>query len=85
MGWYSILPSHLTTYETWIIRVFVRLNFLPLFYHVSSPFRRCPLVTVIYCADSSAVTAHPRNHKPGPLDPGHPLRSRLLHLPPDMA
>ncbi|EXJ83008.1 hypothetical protein A1O3_06825 [Capronia epimyces CBS 606.96] len=25
MAWYSILPSHLTTYETWIIRAFLVL------------------------------------------------------------
>ncbi|KAJ9610491.1 hypothetical protein H2200_005268 [Cladophialophora chaetospira] len=25
MAWYSILPSHLTTYETWIIRAFLIL------------------------------------------------------------
>ncbi|ETI26045.1 hypothetical protein G647_02822 [Cladophialophora carrionii CBS 160.54] len=28
MAWYSILPSHLTTYETWIIRAFLILAIL---------------------------------------------------------
>jgi len=32
MSWYSILPAHLTTYETWIVRIFIFLailNFAP--------------------------------------------------------
>ncbi|RVX68168.1 hypothetical protein B0A52_08676 [Exophiala mesophila] len=30
MGWYSILPTHLTVYETWIIRAFLLLSILNL-------------------------------------------------------
>jgi len=30
MAWYSILPSHLTTYETWIVRAFLGLAILNL-------------------------------------------------------
>ncbi|KIW65459.1 hypothetical protein PV04_07717 [Phialophora macrospora] len=30
MAWYSILPSHLTTYETWIVRAFLILALLNL-------------------------------------------------------
>jgi len=29
MAWYSILPSHLTVYETWIVRAFVSSALIP--------------------------------------------------------
>ncbi|KIW23365.1 uncharacterized protein PV07_11572 [Cladophialophora immunda] len=43
MAWYSLLPSHLTTYETWIVRAFLILAIINL-----APWLLAILYDVLY-------------------------------------
>lgn len=61
MAWYSILPSHLTHFESWVVRVFVRSRYT----HLSFPLpRELPIPPLTTRSNSSSSACAPSS--PGP-------------------